>query len=52
MIIFQNTKDLYAVLSENTDSEFSDKIYSNVAGNIGDFSVASRESRMQFNYAY
>ncbi len=40
------------MLSKNADSEFSDKIYSNFAGNIGDFSVASKETKMQFNFAY
>lgn len=52
MYIFENSKEIFAMMSANRDSEFSDKIQIGATGNIGDFSVASRETKKHHNFAY
>jgi hypothetical protein len=52
--LYENTKELYSMLSTNLDTGFSNKIVPEVGGNIGDFSVmtAEKDKNKQLYYAY
>ncbi len=52
--LYENTKELYSLLSANKDTGYSNKIVPEVGGNIGDFSVltADKDKKKQFYFAY
>ena len=53
LIIFQNTRELYAMLEDATqEAHFTDKLKIGSAGNTGDFYVVNQQSKRTFHYGY
>jgi uncharacterized protein (UPF0254 family) len=50
--IFEDTKNVVAMLSNNVESVFSDRLFIGTTSTVGDFSVTSKENKKQYNFAY
>jgi len=50
--IFENSKNVVAMLANNVESVFSDRLFIGTTSTVGDFSVTSKENKKQFNFAY
>jgi hypothetical protein len=50
--IFEDTKNVVAMLANNVESVFSDRLQVGTTGTVGDFCVTSKENKKQFNFAY
>ena len=50
--IFEDTKNVVAMLTNNVESVFSDRLFIGTTSTVGDFCVTSKENKKQYNFAY
>jgi hypothetical protein len=50
--IFENSRELYATLQDNSENGFSDRLQIEASGTIGDFSITTKDRNKNFNFAY